>query len=72
MGLTAYYVQIDNGAFQDLSGNLYAGISDETTWNFTTVDVTTFSPADSAINVPVNANLVIDFGDVCSGARETS
>ena len=33
---TAYYVNIDAGAFQDPSGNAYAGISDTTTWAFTT------------------------------------
>ncbi len=35
-GQTGYYVQIDSGAFEDASGNDYAGISDKTTWNFTT------------------------------------
>lgn len=34
---TDYYVQIDSTAFQDASSNSYAGISDTTTWNFTTV-----------------------------------
>jgi len=33
---TAYYVSISPGAFTDLSGNAYSGISDATTWNFTT------------------------------------
>ena len=31
---TAYYVQIDGGAFSDASDNYFAGIADETTWNF--------------------------------------
>ena len=35
---TGYYVQIDSGAFEDLSDNDYAGISDKTTWNFTTAE----------------------------------
>lgn len=30
-----YYVQIDNGAITDVPGVAWAGISDETTWNFT-------------------------------------
>ncbi len=34
---TSYYVQIDATAFDDEAGNSYAGISDETTWTFTTV-----------------------------------
>ena len=37
---TGYYVQIDSGAFEDLSENDYAGISDKTTWDFATRDTT--------------------------------
>lgn len=33
---TNYYVQIDASAFDDTSGNSYAGISDTTSWNFET------------------------------------
>ena len=33
---TDYYIKIDATAFDDVSSNSYAGISDETTWNFTT------------------------------------
>ncbi|MCP4992233.1 MAG: Ig-like domain-containing protein, partial [Gammaproteobacteria bacterium] len=33
---TGYYVQIDGGAFSDLAGNAYVGISDPSTWDFTT------------------------------------
>jgi methionine-rich copper-binding protein CopC len=33
-----YYVLIDATAFDDAAGNSYAGISDATTWNFTTVE----------------------------------
>ncbi|MEO5942072.1 MAG: Ig-like domain-containing protein [Ferruginibacter sp.] len=33
---TGYYVEVDNGAFQDGAGNAFAGISGSTTWNFTT------------------------------------
>ncbi|MFN8296929.1 MAG: Ig-like domain-containing protein [Chitinophagales bacterium] len=32
-----YYVQISNTAITDMAGNSYAGISNTTTWNFTTV-----------------------------------
>jgi hypothetical protein len=38
---TAYYIQIDNGAFEDLNNNAYTGISDATTWNFTTFSLWT-------------------------------
>ncbi|NES07334.1 MAG: hypothetical protein F6K22_33795, partial [Okeania sp. SIO2F4] len=34
---TEYYVEIDSGAIEDTAGNDYAGMSDVTTWNFTTV-----------------------------------
>lgn len=33
----SYYVQIDSTAFEDTSGNLFSGITDTTTWNFTTI-----------------------------------
>ncbi|MGD7652581.1 MAG: Ig-like domain-containing protein [Verrucomicrobiales bacterium] len=33
---TAYYVNLPGTAFTDLSGNPFAGISDSTTWTFTT------------------------------------
>lgn len=33
---TSYYIQIDATAFDDASGNSYAGIQDTTTWNFST------------------------------------
>ena len=34
---TGYYLQIGNGAIQDTSNNPFAGITDTTTWNFTTL-----------------------------------
>jgi len=36
---TAYYVQIDSTAFNDNGGNNYAGISNTTSWNFTTLNI---------------------------------
>jgi hypothetical protein len=39
---TDYYVQVDAGAFEDLVGNGFAGISDPTTWNFTTLEIDRF------------------------------
>jgi len=35
---TAYYVQISAGAIEDLAGNDFAGITDTSTWNFTTTN----------------------------------
>jgi len=34
---TQYYVQIDATVFDDVAGNSYAGISDTSTWSFTTI-----------------------------------
>ena len=34
---TEYYMQVDATAFDDVNGNSYVGISDSTTWTFTTV-----------------------------------
>ncbi|MBS4098872.1 MAG: Ig-like domain-containing protein, partial [Sulfuricella sp.] len=65
---TAYYVQIDSGAFVDTATtpNAYAGIADATTWNFTTAagaTPTSFSPANGAANFVENANLSLTFGE---------
>lgn len=37
---TSYYIQIDGSAIADTAGNNYAGIDDNTTWNFTTQAIT--------------------------------
>jgi methionine-rich copper-binding protein CopC len=68
---TDYYVEIANGAIKDIAGNNYAGITGNSTWNFTTVapaDTTpptasSLSPADNATGVGVGANLVINFSE---------
>jgi methionine-rich copper-binding protein CopC len=54
-GNSAYYVNIDAGAIRDLSGNAYAGISDQTTFNFNT------GPSDDyAANVSTTGVLMPD------------
>jgi beta-glucanase (GH16 family) len=61
---TAYYVQVDNGAFADVDGNPYAGIADNSTWSFTTATsptVISYSPAAGSTNVAVNSNLIMNF-----------
>lgn len=65
---TSYYVQIDTGAFTDASLNNFAGISNTTTWSFSTVaadstppTVASLAPADDAAGVAVDANLAITF-----------
>jgi methionine-rich copper-binding protein CopC len=65
---TGYYVEIDSGAFRDIAGNKYIGISGSDGWNFTTADanapwVFDFSPANNDKNVGVNANLIIQFSE---------
>jgi endonuclease I len=49
-----YYVQISPGAIQDVSGNNFAGISDTTTWNFSTAQppITNLGPFSASQNAP--------------------
>ncbi len=64
-------IQISDGAFTDLSGNKYAGISDAVTWNFivaASVDNTppalvALSPADNAVNVSPKTDLTLSFSE---------
>jgi hypothetical protein len=65
---TSYYVQIDATAFDDTAGNSFAGISDSTTWSFTTADesgpvVSSLSPTDNGTNVNRDSNLIITFNE---------
>ncbi len=68
LGLS-YYVNIDAGAFKDGANNNYGGISDATTWNFTTEadgtapTVSSLSPSDGATGVVTTANLIITFSE---------
>jgi len=65
---TAYYVQVDAGAFTDNFNNAFAGITDNSTWNFTTFS----GDLPPVVNVPIsdittneNANdVVINLVDV--------
>lgn len=65
---TAYYVQVDAGTFTDNFDNNFAGINDNTTWNFTTFD----GDLPPAVLIPINdlsidensANQVIDLATV--------
>lgn len=68
---TSYYVQITNGTFSDMSGNNYAGITNNTTWRFTTTSrpdttapiVSTYSPVNGATDVAIGANLELTFSE---------
>jgi hypothetical protein len=62
------YVVIDATAIDDLAGNSFAGIAAKTTWNFTTIDdvaptVSSYSPADNATDVAINATLTATFNE---------
>ena len=56
---TAYYVNIDAGAFRDLAANNFAGISSTTTWGFTT-------GAAPAATITVNPS-ALSFGFIAAG-----
>jgi hypothetical protein len=58
----SYYVEVDSGAFEDLAGNNFAGISGNSTWTFSTANVPdlvnvpytqTFSTYTSALSLPL-------------------
>lgn len=67
---TPYYIQIDATAFKDAANNFFAGISDNTTWNFNTNDVVApalaaspFIPADNSVGVALTTPLAITFNE---------
>lgn len=67
-GSTGYYIQIDASAFDDESSNSYTGISDKTTWNFTTESsytadqlIISLSPTDNATAAYIYTDLVMNF-----------
>lgn len=65
---TEYYVEIDSGAFTDGTNDFY-GLEGSTAWNFTTEadtvapEAVSFGPTDDATEVPVDANLTIEFNE---------
>ncbi|WP_254564241.1 putative Ig domain-containing protein, partial [Oscillatoria sp. HE19RPO] len=65
-GGTGYYLAIDATAIQDAAGNPYSGISDSTTWNFTTADAApTVATAITDVSVNEDAtNTTIDLSTV--------
>ena len=66
---TQYYVLIPDDAILDEAGNSYPGISDTSTWTFTTeadTDAPTSTPgtpANGATDVPVDSDLVLNFDE---------
>ncbi len=66
---TGYYILVDTGAFTDLVGNQYAGISNTTAWNFTTGNyvapvLTTVTPIQSFTTI-ANARYIFRTSKVC-------
>ena len=75
---SAYYVNIDAGAFKDAANNNFAGISGNSTWAFTTAtvdgtapSVVTLSPADGSSNVLPTSNLVITYDEAILAGNGT-
>ncbi len=74
-----YYVEIDSTAFQDLSGNAFAGITGSATWSFTTLDdlipptVVTIDDgdADNAVVTDVVLTYTITFSEDIDAASVT-
>lgn len=61
-------VQINSTAIEDLSGNSFAGITDETTLTFTVADVTSptltsSAPTDDATSISTNSNITLTFNE---------
>jgi len=65
---TGYSIRIDNGAITDLQGNSYAGISDDTTLNFSTVTTEprlSFSnPWDGSTDFQVDQDIALNFNQL--------
>ncbi|MCI4661886.1 MAG: Ig-like domain-containing protein [Neomegalonema sp.] len=67
---TGYYVTVDAGAFTDLAGNAFGGISDPAALNFTTEatdiiapSLVSTSPVDDATDVAADANITLTFDE---------
>jgi len=64
---TDYSVKIGSGAITDLAGNAYAGISDDTTLNFTTIPTNPIlawsNPGDDSTNFQVDSNIALYFDE---------
>ncbi|MGG1550852.1 Ig-like domain-containing protein [Paenibacillus ferrarius] len=65
---TGYYLEIDNGAFADMSDNPFAGITGSTSWSFTTPDtmapvMANLLPLNQAEEVSRTADFSITFNE---------
>jgi len=67
-GDTSYYVNIDQGAFQDEDSNPHLGIATTTGWTFTTTTddaprLVSLTPADGSVGFSVEADIVLAFDE---------
>jgi methionine-rich copper-binding protein CopC len=64
---TTYNIQIASGVITDLAGNAYAGISDDTTLNFTTIPSNPLLrdsiPIDDTTDFAASSNIVLYFNE---------
>ncbi|QJD84666.1 Ig-like domain-containing protein [Cohnella herbarum] len=66
---TSYYVIVPKGAFEDESGNDYAGLLTSADWNFKTLKdmippkIVSLSPAHQAVDVPRDTKLTLKFSE---------
>lgn len=72
----SYYVLIDATAFDDASSNSFAGIADNSVWNFTAADeidptLSTFAPANGATAVSPTADLIMTFAEAVDAESGT-
>lgn len=75
---TNFAIRISADAVTDLSGNLFPGIDDDTTWSFATAEqnlnppvIITRSPADDAGGVPIGSSFVATFDqDILLGSGD--
>jgi len=73
---TNYFIEIEAGAFVDGSGNNFAGISNNSTWSFTTEPtpdtqaplIVSLTPANAATGIAKNTDLTVTFDeDIVAG-----
>jgi hypothetical protein len=75
-----YAIRIDAGAVTDVSGNPFAGIADDTTWNFTTASANIWTPvylagkalwldASDGTTITLNGSTVSQWNDKSGNGR---
>lgn len=64
-GGVGYYIEIAATAFQNASGSGFAGITNSSDWNFTTLPtaITSSTPVDETIGVALNASVTLNFNE---------